>query len=183
MATAALIFAVAPSYSWAQNFSFGFSTGHHHHGHYHGHRHGHWHGPGWWGPSLGFIYAPPPVVQERVVYVQPPRTAPPPANYYPPPSPSSEITIRNSSGKRLPVSFLIDGQDVELRDGEERTFSASQSIRTVRYDRGGRFGSTENSLAPGDYEFRVTPSGWDLARLPDAPAAARTATRPNQLPQ
>jgi hypothetical protein len=182
---------VAASFSsacQAQHFSFGFSSGHHHH---HRHHHGCWHdhcwGP-WWGPSVGFVYAPPPVVQERVIYVQPPpRTNPWTAPVNPSISSSdssaaARISIRNASGARLPVAFLVDGQDVELRDGEERTFSG-QAHRTVHYDRGGSFGNTQQELGSGDYEFRITPSGWDLVRRPDNSASSRTAVRANTLPQ
>jgi hypothetical protein len=194
-----ILFAISLAAAWmpaavqAQAFSFSVGSGHGHHGHhYHGHHHGCW-GPHWCSPAFGFAYAPAPVYRERVIYVEPPRTtvivpsattavttAPAPlANSLPADSSSGGITIRNASGVRLPVAFLVDGQDAELADGQSRVFSGTR--HTIQYDRGGRFGGTQQSLASGNYDFRITPSGWDLVRQPDAPATS-TAVRANSLP-
>jgi len=193
-----LLLGAVPASSQAQQFSFGFSTGggHCHHGCYGGYWGGPYWGPPGWGPSVGVIYAPPPVIQQRVVYIDPPRvTGLPPRNtaiattspttngslVSDGTSADSRITIRNGAGQRLPVTFLLDGQDLELADGAAQTFVGS-SRRTITYDRGGHFGSTQQDLATGDYEFRITPTGWDLVRKPDLPAASRTA-RANPLPE
>ena len=72
-------------------------------------------------------------------------------------------------------------QDVELPDGQTQTFSG-QPHRSVQYDRGGRYGSTQQDLTAGTYDFRVTATGWDLVRQPDAPALSRTPVRANSLP-
>jgi len=194
-----LMLAIVPAVARAQSFSFGISSGHGHgHGHHHHHHHG-WHGPycgpRWYGPAFGVVYAPAPIIQERVVYVEPRVTAvaPPPLATYSAPSATTNalpaaapvtddrIVIRNVSGSNLAVAFLVDNQDVELADGGARTF-IGKSRRTVTYDRGGRFGSTQQELAAGHYEFRITPSGWDLVRKPDLPATSRTAIRSNSLP-
>ena len=198
--------ALLPAASQAQT-SFGFSIGsggHCHHRHCHGWSVGYgvgplW-GPAWYAPPPAIIYAAPPPVQERVIYVQPPPAAPqPPA--YSPYSPTSarggaadtaptltgraanddRIVIRNTAGAQLPVAFVVDGQDVELADGATRTF-VGRTQRTIQYDRGGRFGSTQQELTGGQYEFRVTASGWDLVRRPDAASSSRTAIRANALP-
>lgn len=196
--------AMTPAQATAQSFSFGISSGH---GHGHGHHHHYdWHhdcwpapycGPRWYGPGFGVVYAPAPVVQERVVYVQPRVSAlpaPPPPIATRPASAAAvnalpadtsvtddRIVIRNTSGADLPVVFLVDSQDVELADGSTRTF-IGKPRRTVTYDRGGRFGSTQQEIAAGHYEFRITASGWDLVRKPDLPASSRTAVRSNSLP-
>jgi hypothetical protein len=192
--------ALVPAQAQAQSFSFGISTGpgYHHHGYHHHCWPGPYCGPRWYGPAFGVVYAPPPVVQERVVYVQPQVSAlpapPPPIAARPAPSAAvnalpadtsvtdDRIVIRNTSGANLPVVFLVDGQDVELADGSTRTF-IGKARRTVTYDRGARFGSTQQELAAGHYEFRVTASGWDLVRKPDLPAGSRTAVRSNSLPE
>lgn len=174
--------------SWSFSIGTG-GYGHHHHCH-----HG-WCGPYWgpyYGPGFGVVYAaPPPVVRERVIYVQPPSVTAAPAvapqiaaNSLPASGPVEDdrIVIRNMAGARLPVSFLVDGQDVELSDGATRTF-VGRTRRTVTYDRGGRYGSTEQQLSAGHYEFRITPSGWDLVRRPDLTPASRTAVRSNPLPE
>ena len=92
------------------------------------------------------------------------------------------IVIRNVAGAQLPVSFLVDGQDVDLSDGATRTF-VGKPHRIVQYDRGGRFGSTQQDLTGGQYEFRITASGWDLVRKPDIVPSSRTAVRANTLPE
>jgi hypothetical protein len=183
---------------------------HHHHGWWAGYSVGPWWGPGWYGPPA-VVYAPPPVVQERVVVVQPQTpgvTVPPVVSPYstsstgsmPGGSPATttlaanslapvsggtdaddRIVIRNASGLNLPVSFLVDGQDVELADGVTRTF-VGKSRRVVQYDRGGRYGSTQQDLTGGQYDFRITPSGWDLVRKADIVMPGRTAVRANSLP-
>jgi hypothetical protein len=185
--------------------SWSFSIGTGGYGHHHCHHgycgpYGPYWGPGWYGPGVGVIYAPPPVVQERVIYVQPqqPAWTPQPASVTAAPAAAPQvaanalstssaaederIVIRNVAGKQLPVAFLVDGQDVELSDGATRTF-VGRARRTVTYDRGGSFGSTEQQLTAGHYEFRITASGWDLVRKPDLSPGGRTAVRTNSLPR
>lgn len=201
---AAAVLVASPAARAQSSWSFSIGTGgyghHHHHHGYCGPYRSYW-GPGWYGPGVGVIYAPPPVVQERVIYVQPQQpvwTAPasvtaapvavPPqpvaANALPASSPAEDdrITIRNMAGAQLSVAFLVDGQDVELSEGATRTFTG-RARRTVAYDRGGRFGSTEQQLTAGHYEFRITASGWDLVRKPDLAPSGRTAIRTNSLPR
>lgn len=184
---------------------------HHHHGHHHhggwsfGISHGPWWGPAYYAPPPAIIYAaPPPPQVVREIYVQPspPATlnhSPYSSTTAPAASPSASlaansapsiagstanddrIVIRNSAGAQLPVSFLVDGQDVELAEGATRTF-VGKTHRTIQYDRGGRFGSTQQDLTGGQYEFRVTASGWDLVKKPDFTPSGRTAIRSNSLP-
>ena len=193
----------------AQAVGFSVSSGgghHHHHGGggtrwSFGYGYGPWWGPGWgpgWYGPPAVVYAPQPVIQPVIqpIYVQPQTVGPPPPGPSPYISSSSpptnavtvstggddRIVIRNVGSAGLPVSFLVDGQDVELSEGATRTF-VGKTHRVVQYDRGGRFGSTQQDLTGGQYEFRVTASGWDLARKPDvAPPASRTAVRTNSLP-
>jgi hypothetical protein len=204
LAIVAAILAVAPAAQAQSSWSFSIGTGGYggygHHCH-HGWCGGPYWGPGWYGPGVGVVYAPPPIVQERVIYVQPQQqvlparvTATPsapaianalPASNSPANSPTEDdrIVIRNMAGAQLPVAFLVDGQDVELSDGATRTF-VGRTRRTVAYDRGGRFGSTEQELSAGHYEFRITASGWDLVRRPDPVVpSGRTAIRTNALPR
>jgi len=195
-----------PTAARAQAFAFSIGSGggchHHRGGWWAGYGVGPYWGPGWWGPPP-IVYAPPPVVQPSVIYVQPTTVAAPAPAVSPytssrapvpnslAPSASSSFTgqtagddrivIRNMSGAQLPVSFLVDGQDVELNDGATRTF-VGRSQRTIQYDRGGRFGSTQQELTGGQYEFRITASGWDLVRKPDLVPSSRTAIRANSLP-
>jgi hypothetical protein len=208
----ASLLAAKPATSHAQAFAFSVGSGGHHHrggwGFSYGYGPGWWGpgwGPGWYGPPP-IVYAPPPVIQPVVqpVYIQPQTIAPPP----PPVSPytssaapamnslaadnrpslagsatgDDRIVIRNGAAAQLPVSFLVDGQDVDLSDGATRTFVGKQH-RTIQYDRGGRFGSTQQDLTGGQYEFRITSTGWDLVRKPDINPSTRTAVRANSLPE
>ena len=196
-----------PTKCSAQAFAVSVGSGgghHHHHGGWsfaYGYGPGWW-GPGWWGPPP-IVYAPPPVVQPIVqpIYIQPQTIQPVPTPSYTTnsapaaPSPPADnrpsiagstpsddrIVIRNAAAAQLPVSFLVDGQDIDLADGATRTF-VGKAHRTIQYDRGGRFGSTQQDLTGGQYEFRITSSGWDLVRRPDPVPSARTAVRANSLP-
>jgi hypothetical protein len=191
----------------------GHGHGHHHHHHHHrggwsfAYGAGPYWGPGWYAPPPVVYTAPvvQPVVQP--IYIQPQAASAPPAavpaytasSSAPAPAANSlaansspslagstpnddRIVIRNVAGAQLPVSFLVDGQDVELNDGATRTF-VGKSHRTVQYDRGGRFGSTQQDLSGGQYEFRITATGWDLVRRPDITPSTRTAVRSNSLPE
>jgi len=190
----AAMLTAAPAARAQSSWSFSIGTGGYGHHHCHPGWCGSYWGPAWYGPAV--VYAPPPVVQQRVIYVQPqqPAWTPQPASVSAAPaapaiantlptntSEDDRIVIRNVAGAQLPVAFLVDGQDVELSDGATRTF-VGRPRRTVTYDRGGRFGSTEQQLAAGQYEFRITASGWDLVRKPDLTPAGRTAIRTNSLP-
>jgi hypothetical protein len=166
----------------AQTFSFGISSGGH--GHHHHHHHGHhgwhfdyhdcWHRPYYYSPR--YIYVEPaPVIRERVTYVE---RAPAVARAEPPLA-DSLITVQNASGKSVAVTFLMDTQDVALRDGEVRSFTG-RSSRVVEFDRGGDFGAARYDLTAGDYEFVITANGWDLQRRAAASsAAASTAAKPS----
>src|SRR5439155_23082712 len=85
------------------------------------------------------------------------------------------IVIRNVAGAQLPVSFLVDSQDVELAEGATRTF-IGKTHRTIQYDRGGRYGSTQQDLTGGQYEFRISSPGWDPGPRPDM-VSSRAAAR------
>ena len=211
IAVAGFLLATLPKTSNAQAFAFSIgSGGHHHHGGWWagygvGPYWGPGWGPGWYGPPP-IVYAPPPIVQPVVqpIYIQPQTIAPAPPPAISPYSSTTapganvlaadsrpsiagaalgddRIVIRNIAGAQLPVSFLVDGQDVDLSDGATRTF-VGKSHRTIQYDRGGRFGSTQQDLTGGQYEFRITSTGWDLVRKPDLNPSSRTAVRANSLP-
>jgi hypothetical protein len=196
----------------AQADYFSFSVGgggHHHHGHHH-HGWGPSWGIGYYAPPPPrYVYvAPPPVIQERV-YVTPPavqerviiqQQQPVTSSGVPsnnvasttprlpaPPTRSaafgSPVVIRNSSGKGVPVAFLVDDRSEELGDGQSRTFSGSSHV--VEFDRGGDLGTARYELTAGVYAFAVTDSGWELVRETNS-SPTRTADRPalrkNELP-
>ena len=167
----------------AQSFSFGISSGHGH-GHHHHHHHGWhfdyhdcWHRPYYY-PRYVYV-EPAPVIRERV-YVE----RAPVVSRVEPPLADTLITVQNGAGKNVAVTFLMDAQDVALRDGEVRSFSGRNN-RVVEFDRGGDFGSARYDLSPGDYEFVITDRGWDLQRrtaATTASTAAKPGVRKNALP-
>lgn len=166
----------------AQTFSFGVGVGGHGHGHHHHHHHSGWHfdyhdcwhRPYYYAPRYVYV-EPAPVVRERVTYVE---RAPAVARVEPPLA-DTLITVQNAAGKSVAVTFLVDAQDVALRDGEVRSFTGRAS-RVVEFDRGNDFGIARYDLGPGDYEFVITASGWDLQRRAAASAAAAsTAAKPS----
>jgi hypothetical protein len=184
-----LSLAAMPLSAQAQRVSFSF-------GHYHGHHHHHcWDDPWYWGPRYDYIYvAPPPIVRREIRYVQPvervietrevaPREVTAPANdsFTSRAAIQTPLQIWNSGGQKVPVAFLVDGQEVTLHDGQSHTFYGS-GAKLVEFDRGGKFGTGRRSLTGSKYEFVITDRGWDLVRQGDAPTAT-TATAPrNELP-
>jgi len=175
---AALCVGLAAQAASAQSFSFGISSGHGH-GHHHHHHgwdfdyHDCWHRPYYY-PRYVYV-EPAPVVRERVTYVE---RAPAVARVEPPLA-DTLLTVQNASGKNVAVTFLMDAQDVALRDGEVRSFTG-RSSRVVEFDRGNDFGTARYDLGPGDYEFVITTSGWDLQRrAATSAAAASTAAKPS----
>jgi hypothetical protein len=180
-----------PLCAQAQKVSFSF-------GHYHGHHHHHcWDDPWYWGPRYEYIYVapPPPVVRREIRYVQPvervietreiapPREVTAPANdtFTSRAAAQTPLQIWNSGGQKVPVAFLVDGQEVTLHDGQSHT-SYGSGAKLVEFDRGGNFGTGRRSLSGSRYEFVITDRGWDLVRQGDAkPTTTATAPR-NELP-
>ncbi len=180
-----------PLAAQAQKISFSFG----HYGHGHHHHHHCWDDPWYWGPHYDYIYvAPPPVVRREIRYVQPvervietrevaPREVTTPANdtFTSRAATQTPLQIWNSGGEKVPVAFLVDGQEVTLHDGQSHTFYGS-GAKLVEFDRGGSFGTARRSLAGSKYEFVITNRGWDLVRQGEA-SQATTATAPrNELP-
>jgi hypothetical protein len=189
VAATAVVVALAAQSASAQHFSFGIGVGdhghHHHHGgwafDYHDCWHDHYYYP-------RYYYYPAPVIQERVTYVERApavtRNAQPAASLNEPPVADTLITVQNASARNVAVTFLMDTQDVALRDGEVRSFTGRTS-RVVEFDRGGDFGSARYDLSPGDYEFVITARGWDLQRRAASSAtgtAGKPSIRKNALP-
>jgi hypothetical protein len=186
----------------ADQFSFSIGSGYGGYGHHHGCYGPSW-GFGYWAPPPRYVYVapPPPVVQ----YVQPPvvqqpviiqqqvpaysATASSPnvaSNRLPSPptraaATGSPVVIRNTSGKGVPVAFLVDDKSEELRDGQTRSYSGSSHV--VEFDRGGDLGTARYELTGGLYTFAVGDNGWELMRDSNtARTADRPAVRRNELP-
>ena len=183
-----------PGEATAQHFSFGFGHGG---GHYDDYHHG-WYDH--WAPPPSVVYVNPPA--PRTVYVVPQNTANPynaqvgaatvnrasPTTTVAAPrkistQPAGRITIKNASGKVVPVAFLVDGKDIELDDGASQPFTAA-GTRIVEFDRGDEFGSARYELSPGTYQFSITERGWQLLREDSGSSqtAAAAGIRKNSLP-
>jgi hypothetical protein len=190
--------ALAPSEAAAQHFSFSLGHGHHHHhGWHHDWHFDHcWHDPWCWGPHVDYVYLAPP--RPRVVYVQPPAkevrveaapvssadstwTAAAPRSL---PANSGTLQIWNGAGRQVPVAFLVDAREVELADGQSHSLHGGQQ-RIVQFDRGGSFGTARYALTEGEYEFLITPRGWDLVRKRSAAAgiSLKPIVKKNVLPE
>jgi hypothetical protein len=184
--------ALSPAAVQAQSFSFSIGHGHHHGHHHHGWHHHHhcWDDPFWCGPHFGYYYAPPPIVQREIRYVQPvervieaPRPVALPQSANLASSTRQPLQIWNSAGRKVPVAFVVDGQEVTLQDGQSHTFYGG-GARLVEFDRGGSFGTARRSLAGSEYEFVITSSGWDLVRRGEAAASVSQRAAPrNELPR
>ncbi len=83
-------------------------------------------------------------------------------------SPSFSITIANASGGGTDVSFSIDGEAHQMGGGARQDFTASSSS-TITYDGAGSVVPRRYTLSPGVFEFRMTPEGWALYKLPATP--------------
>jgi hypothetical protein len=195
----------------ADNFGFSISSGYGGYGHHHHGCYGPGWGPSWgfsyWAPPPPrYVYvAPPPVVQyvpsppviQQPVIIQQQQpysatTAPASnvaANHLPSPptravANGSPVVIRNTSGKGVPVAYLVDEKSEELRDGQTRTYSGSSHI--VEFDRGGDLGTARYELTSGLYTFAIGDNGWELVK-DSSSTTTRTADRPpalrrNELP-
>ncbi len=99
-----------------------------------------------------------------------------PANAAPP----VLVRIMNPAATNLPISFIINGQVVQLQAGEAGEFRLDGS-GLVKFDRGGKFGECSYTLKQGDYRFEPTAKGWDLYE--QSAAATQTGGLPrNALP-
>jgi hypothetical protein len=185
-----LFLGLTPLAAQAQKISFSFG----HYGHGHHHHHHCWDDPWYWGPHYDYVYvAPPPVVRREIRYVQPvervietrelaPREiASPASDSVARAATQTPLQLWNSGGQKVPVAFLVDGQQVTLHDGQSHTFYGS-GAKLVEFDRGGDFGTTRRSLTGNRYEFVITDRGWDLVRQGEPAAVTTAATPRNELP-
>jgi hypothetical protein len=73
----------------------------------------------------------------------------------------TELLLRNPAGNRNEIAFLIDGEVHRLAPGKELRLEHG-AIRTIRFHRGGNWGESRQSLETGEYEFHLSPQGWEL---------------------
>lgn len=74
---------------------------------------------------------------------------------------NGELTVSNVQQNGLPVTFLVDGRVYTLHPGESHMFPAGTAWN-LQFHRGGTFGTTQQALTPGAYQFVVDSTGWSL---------------------
>src|SRR5262245_43112469 len=192
----AVLLALSPAAAQAQSWSFSIGSGYHHH---HGCYGYHCYDPFWYGPPVDYVYVTPaPVVRREIRYIEPVQETTGETRVLPPKVTATQsvttaagaktaaaapLQIWNSSGRRSNVAFLVDGQEIDLADGQSHTFYGGGS-RTVEFDRGGNFGTGRAVLTEGEFEFVVSGRGWDLVRrgVGTGPIATRASAPRNELP-
>jgi hypothetical protein len=97
------------------------------------------------------------------------------------PATQQPLQIWNSAGQRVPVAFVVDGQEVTLHDGQSHTFYGN-GAKLVEFDRGGDFGVARRSLNGSQYEFVITSGGWDLVSRGSTASFAERPAPKNELP-
>jgi hypothetical protein len=102
----------------------------------------------------------------------------PPQTPYPsqlswPPSPAMSaptitITLVNTESTGPGIAFAIDGATYQSSAGSRQDYTAGIGS-IITYDGGGTLGQSRYRLSPGVYEFRSTPQGWALYKMPITP--------------
>jgi hypothetical protein len=66
------------------------------------------------------------------------------------------------------IAFAIDGVAYQAAGGSRQDLTVAPGSN-ITYDGGGSLGQRRYSISPGLYEFRSTPEGWALYKLPAKP--------------
>jgi hypothetical protein len=100
----------------------------------------------------------------------PPQTVP-----TPPPGPMAaaptipiSVTIVNAEPTGAGVAFAIDGVSHQAAGGSRQELAVTPDSN-ITYEGGGSLGQRRYRISPGLYEFRSTPEGWALYKLPSMP--------------
>lgn len=64
------------------------------------------------------------------------------------------------------VGYLLNDYTYHIRPGESQRLTEDRSW-TIRFDRGGDFGTASYRIRPGTYTFRPSDRGWELYRSGD----------------
>lgn len=152
---------------------FGSGSGGYYPGGYYGYPPGYGGYP--YGNGYGIQIGPRGYYQAPNIYSQP---LPQSNYYYPTPVPSYEPVIPYT-GPGIVINFkgegdanaikyrLDDKWDFEMKAGEKQKLP-EKATRVIEFDRGGDFGVARYTLSEGNYDFHLTPKGWDIWKLPTA---------------
>jgi hypothetical protein len=95
--------------------------------------------------------------------------APMPALIDPSPTTPISITIINANPEvGAIINFAIGGVSYQAAGGSRQDLSVLPDSN-ITYDSGGSLGQRRYRISPGRYEFRSTPEGWALYKLPYMP--------------
>jgi hypothetical protein len=83
-------------------------------------------------------------------------------------APTIAITIVNAEPAGSDVTFAIDGADYQAAAGSRQNLNVAPGS-TISYDAGGSLGQRRYLISAGVYEFRSTPEGLALYKVPDLP--------------
>ncbi len=81
---------------------------------------------------------------------------------------AATITITIVNAEPTGIDFAIDGLTYQAR-ARSRQVLAVAPDSYITYEAGGSIGRRRYGLVPGIYEFRSTPEGWALYKLPSMP--------------
>lgn len=82
---------------------------------------------------------------------------------------AAEVRVTLSNSANIPVNYTVNQSPYSMAPKFEQTLSGESSW-IVAFDRGGGNGTAQYQLAEGQYEFALTPQGWDLYRKEARPA-------------
>ena len=80
-------------------------------------------------------------------------------------APRISITVVNAEPAGVGLPFVIDGAPYQSAGGSRQNLVVPTNS-TITYDGGGSLGQRRYQIAAGVYEFRSTPDGWALYKLP-----------------
>jgi hypothetical protein len=78
------------------------------------------------------------------------------------------VTIANVGPAGTSVAFDIDGVSYQAAVGSRQYLVVAPDSK-ITYDGGGSIGQRRYVLSRALYEFRSTPEGWVLYKLPNVP--------------
>jgi hypothetical protein len=78
----------------------------------------------------------------------------------------------NPADIHTPVYYTLAGEQYVLQAGDE--VSHGNATQVITFNRGGSFGDTSYTLAPGTYRFVATDHGWDLHTVTEESASETT---------
>ncbi len=77
---------------------------------------------------------------------------------------TGEIVLHNPAENQASISYVLDRHVFTMEP--KHTQRLPLRSWTIKFDRGGNFGSVEKVIQSGVYHFKTTAKGWDLVEIP-----------------